>query len=138
MMQTPSLRRRVVALGVIVVVVVLPTVNGLLYLAFRAELLDNLDGVLRERAELVRGEASTRSGSDLASRLTELGLRVTIRSPDGTVYHSAPPSPVVGRNLPRGDPRSGAPAVSRDVPLADGSVATVFANRSGVDDAGRK
>ncbi|MCA1703993.1 MAG: PAS domain-containing sensor histidine kinase, partial [Actinobacteria bacterium] len=122
----------------IVVVVVLASINGLLYLAFRTELLHNLDGVLRERAELVRGEASTRSGSDLATRLTELGLRVTIRSADGTVYHAAPPSPTVGTDLPHGDARSVAPAVSRDVPLTDGSVATVFANRTGVDEAGRK
>ena len=137
-MQTPSLRTRVVVLGVLVVVVVLTSVNGFLYLTFRAQLRSNLDATLGERAELVRAEASTRSGQELATRLTELGLRATVRSPNGTVYRAQPPSPILGNNLPYGDPTSMAPTVSRDVPLPDGSVATVFARKAGIEDAARK
>ena len=137
-MRAPSLRNRVVVLGVIVVVIVVATINGFLYLAFRAALLHNLDDVLRERSHVVLAEASSRSGPDLAARLTELGLRATVRSPDGAVYGAEPPSPSIGRNLPRRDSRPVAPAVSRDVGLPDGSIVRVFANRTGVDDATRK
>ena len=137
-MRAPSLRNRVVVLGVIVVVIVVATINGLLYLAFRSALLHNLDNVLRERSQVVLAEASSRSGPDLAARLTELGLRAAVRSPDGAVYGAEPPSPFMGRNLPRRDSRPVAPAVSRDVGLPDGSIVRVFANRTGVDDATRK
>ena len=137
-MQTPSLRNRVVVLGVIVVAIVVATINGFLYLAFRTALLHNLDNVLRERSQVVLAEANSRSGPDLAARLTELGLRATVRAPDGTVYGAEPPSPFMGRNLPRRDSSPAAPAVSRDVGLPDGSVVRVFANRTGVDDATRK
>ena len=137
-MRAPSLRNRVVAHGVIVVVIVVASINGLLYLAFRAALLHNLDNVLRERSQVVLAEASSRSGPELAARLTELGLRGTVRSPDGAVYGAEPPSPIMGRNVPRRDSRPMAPTVSRDVSLSDGSTVTVFANRTGVDDATRK
>ncbi len=137
-MRTPSLRNRVVLLGVVVVVVVLASVNGFLYLAFRAQLRQNLDETLSERAELVRREAEIRSGPELASRLTELGLRATVRSPDGAVHRAEPPSPLLGRNLPYGSATSMAPTISRDVPLPDGSTATVFARRAGTDDAARQ
>ncbi|HUR22904.1 MAG TPA: PAS domain S-box protein [Acidimicrobiales bacterium] len=137
-MRTPSLRSRVVVLGVIVVVVVLASINGVLYLAFRTELLDNLDVVLQERAELAIAEGGSRSGPELATRLTQLGLRATVRTPDGAVYEAEPPSPRLGRNLADRNPTAITPAVSRDAPLPDGSVVTVYASRAGVDDAGRK
>jgi PAS domain S-box-containing protein len=137
-MRTPSLRKRVVVLGVVVVVVVLASVNGFLYLAFRAQLRQNLDETLRERAELVRREAQQRSGAELTGRLTEMGLRATVRSPDGAVHRAEPPSPLLGNNLPYGGATSTAPTVSRNVPLPDGSVATVFARRAGIDDAARQ
>ncbi len=136
-MRTPSLRNRVVVLGVVVVVVVLASVNGFLYLAFRAQLRQNLDQTLSERSEVVRREAGSRSGPELARRLTELGLRATVVSPDGAVHRAEPPSPIFGNNLPYGGATSMARTVSRDVRLPDGSVATVFARRAGVDDAAR-
>ena len=138
MMRTPSLRNRVVVLGVVVVVVVLASVNGFLYLAFRAQLRQNLDQTLSERAELVRREADGRSGPDLARRLTELGLRATVLSADGAVHRAEPPSPFLGNNLPYGGVASMGPAVSRNVALPDGSIVTVFARRGGIDDAARK
>ncbi|MDQ4070019.1 MAG: PAS domain S-box protein [Actinomycetota bacterium] len=127
-----------VVLGVVVVVVVLASVNGFLYLAFRAQLRQNLDQTLSERAELVRREADGRSGPELARRLTELGLRATVVSPDGAVHRAEPPSPILGNNLPYGGVTSKAPTVSRNVALPDGSTATVFARRAGIDDAARK
>jgi PAS domain S-box-containing protein len=135
-MRTPSLRNRIVLLGVAVVIVVLASVNGFLYLAFRAQLRENLDETLTERAELVRREAQQLAGQELTSRLTEMGLRATVRSPDGAVHRAEPPSPLVGTNLPPG--RGASPTASRDVPLPDGSIATVFARRAGIDDAARQ
>lgn len=126
-MRTPSLRKRVVVLGVVVVVAVLAGVNTFVALTFRAEMLRTLDAVLRERIELVRSAATTRSGPGLAAAFTEIGLRATVRSPDGSVYVSDPASP-----------RSEGSTVSRDVTLSDGSIVTVFASRSRVDDVGRR
>lgn len=137
-MRTPSLRNRIVVLGVAVVIVVLAIVNGLLYLAFRAELHRNLNETLSERAELVRREAQQSSGQELTSRLTEMGLRATVRSPDGAVHRAEPPSPVFGTNLPSPGAASTSAIASRDVSLPDGSVATVFARRAGIDDAARQ
>lgn len=136
-MRTPSLRNRVVVLGVLVVVAVVAGISGFLYFAFRAALLDNLDNVLRGRAELVLSEAGRRSGAELATRLTELGLRAIVRSPDGSQYGAAPPSPFMGAELPRPEATS-ARTVSREVRLPDGSIVTVFASRTAVDDATRK
>jgi len=137
-MHTPSLRNRVVVLGVVVMVVVLVAVNVVLFIAFRAQLLHNLDDVLDERAELVSTEAGHASGADLAARLTELGVPATLRSPDGRSYRAEPPSPLLGRGLPPAASGSTSRAASRDVQLPDGSTATVFARRTGVDDAQRK
>lgn len=136
-MRTPSLRTRMVMVGLTVVVVVVTGVNALLYLTFRVELRQNLAAFLEERAEVVTGAAENRSGPDLAARLTQLGVRAIVRSPDGAVYRADPPSPILGKNLParEGDSDS---FVSRDVRLADGSVVTVFARRTGVDDASHK
>lgn len=134
-MRAPSLRNRVVALGVVVVVVVVVSVNGFLYVVFRAALLHNLDDALRERDELVLREASSRSGEELAARLAELGVRSTVRSPDGSAYGADPASSSMDRRGPRRNSRS---VAFRDVRLPDGSVVTVFANRTRVDDAIRR
>ncbi|MDQ4142442.1 MAG: PAS domain S-box protein [Actinomycetota bacterium] len=138
MMQTPSLERRVVGLGVTVVVVVVAAVDILLYLTFRAQLMENLRELLKVRAEVVRTEAATHSGRELAARLSQLGLRATVRTPDGAVYQSHPPSPVLGPNFASRAAKSESLWVSREVPLANGATATVFAPRTGVDDALRK
>ncbi|MDQ3896187.1 MAG: PAS domain S-box protein [Actinomycetota bacterium] len=136
-MRTPSLRNRVVVLGVLVVAVVVVIVDVTLYLTFRAQLFENLHEVLRERVELVTVEARSHTGADLAQRLIERGVAATIRAPDGTQFAAEPPSPLLGRGLPGGrEPNSS--VVSRTVSLADGSTATVFARRTGVDEAVRK
>ena len=128
-MHTPSLHRRVVALGVVVVVVVLAAVNVLLYLAFRAQLLDQLHETLEERARLIGAEAATRTPEELATRLAELGVRATVRAANGTTYEAMPPSTGVWD--------SSGPLVSGDVALSDGSTVTVFASRTRVDDTAR-
>ncbi len=135
-MRAPPLRRRVILLGVAVVVAVTLAVDVLLYFGFRARLLANLDQVLDERAELVSREASTLDPPALAAELQALGIRAIVTAADGRVYRADPPSPFLGRNLPPDDP--GGPTVGRQVALPKGGSAVVFARRAGVDDALQK
>ena len=135
-MRIPPLRRRVIVLGVAVVVAVTVALDVLLYLGFRNRLLDNLGEVLDERAELVSREAVRLDPPALAAELQALGIRATVTAADGDVYRSEPPSPFLGRNLPPGDP--GGPTVSRQVALPNGGSAVVFARRAGVDEALRE
>ncbi|MCA1675685.1 MAG: PAS domain S-box protein, partial [Actinobacteria bacterium] len=93
--------------------------------------------MLHDRRELVLAEAGGRTGPELAARLTELGLRATVRSPNGSVYEAEPPTPRIGRNLPGRDPTSLPSAVGHEFPVHDGSAVTVYASRAGVDDATR-
>ena len=137
MIRTPSLRRRVVWLGVPAVVVVVLLTEVFLFVSMRSSLLANLNHVLDERARLVAAEAATQGPAALADRLTELGIRATITGPDGTVYRAAPPSPFLGDNLAP-QPSQQGPAITREVPLPGGGTALVFARRSGTDDALRK
>jgi PAS domain S-box-containing protein len=130
-MRTPSLHRRVVAVGVLVVVVVVASVNTMLYLTFRAQMLANLEQVLDERTEVVRSEARRYRGAELAIRLTQLGVGATIRTPDGSVLRAEPP-------LPNSPAAAQTVLVSRDVQLDDGTAVTLFARRGGVDDATRR
>jgi PAS domain S-box-containing protein len=134
-MKTPSLRNRVTLVGVVVLVGVLATLNGLLYLAFRAELFGNLDQVLHDRSRLVRAEAADRSGQELATRLTELGLPATVHMPDGSTYRANPSSPESGGTSGSRDSEPLSSVVSRNVILPGGGHVTVFVNRAGVDDA---
>ena len=135
-MKTPSLRGRVVVAGVAVMAVVLVALDLFLYVNLRSSLTRNLDDLLATRARLAGVEARHRGPEELAHRLTELGLRATVRAPDGTVYRAEPPSPGLGTNLAGAtEPMPGEAQVSRQVPLPDGSSVTVFARRGGVDDA---
>ncbi len=135
-MQTPPLRRRVIVLGVAVVVIVTVALDALLYFGFRARLHANLANVLDERAELVRREAAALDPPALAEELQALGIRATVTAPDGTVYRADPPSPILGGNLPPG--HQDGPTLARRVALPNGARAVVFARGAGVEDALQK
>jgi PAS domain S-box-containing protein len=136
--RTPSLRLRVVAAGVAVVAVVLLAVDAFVYLNLRSSLEQNLDDVLSGRAAIAREEARGRTPPQLASRLTELGLRAIVRAPDGRTFEASPPSPRLGDNLaPTGDDPD-QPPVTRRVDLPDGTQVVVQARRGGVDKALRR
>ena len=137
-MRTPSLRARMVFAGVAVMAVILLALDTFLYVNLRSSLQDNLEDLLAYRAQVVTVEARTRRGQALATRLTMLGLRAVIRTPDGQVFVADPPSPGLDTNLPTSDPQPGDPQVSREVELPDGSDAVVFARRTGVDRALRR
>lgn len=134
-MRTPSLRRRVVGLAVPIVVVVVAAVEMLLYITLRTSLLKNLDQVLAERAQIAQTEARRLEPAALAIRLTELGIRATVRANDGTVYLAEPPSSVLATNI--ASPVAGR-VVSREAALPQGGTVEVYARRAGVDDALRK
>lgn len=137
MIRTPSLGRRLVWLGVAVVVLVVVAMEVFLFLSMRSSLLTNLEHVLDERARLVTAEAAGKEPAELADRLTELGIRATLVAPDGTVHRAEPPSPILGNNLAGSASQQG-PVLTRDVPLPGGGTAVVFARRSGTDNALRK
>ena len=137
-MRTPSLRARVVAAGVGVVATVLIALDLFLYVNLRSNLAANLAHVLDDRAALARSEAEGRSPGELVRRLTELGLRATVRAPDGRVFRAEPPSPRLDRNLAPGGDQPDEPRVTRSVPLPGGGSVVVEARRSGMDDTLRE
>ncbi|MGH9177373.1 MAG: PAS domain-containing sensor histidine kinase [Acidimicrobiales bacterium] len=137
-MRTPSLRARMVFAGVAVMAVILLALDTFLYVNLRSSLQRNLEDLLDDRAGVVRVEARMHRGPALARRLTALGLRAVIRTPDGEVYVADPPSPGLGTDLPTADPSPGDPQVSRVIKLPGGSEAVVFARRGGVDRALRR
>ena len=138
MMRTPSLRTRVVAAGVSVVAVVLGVMDVFLYVNLRWSLEGNLDNVLDDRVAVVHAEAPGRGASELAARLTELGLRATVVGPDGQTYVAAPPSPTLGENLAPAPGDADPAVVTRQVVLPDEITAVVQARRGGMDAALRR
>ncbi len=134
-MRTPSLRLRVTAASLAVLVGVLVGLNVFLYLTLRRTLLHNLSEVLDTRANLVRLEATRTAPENLPDRLTELGIRATITGPDGQVLRAEPPSPFLGGNLPPPGTDVGRNPASRTVALPGGWTVDVFARRTGVESA---
>lgn len=132
MMQTPSLRGRVVLAGAVVGSVVLLGVDLFVWVSLRDRLLDNLAGVLTTRAQLVSEVGVGLTPEELDERLTQLGIPAVIHAPDGDF----PAEPIVRSGaLPPADPLGGstASAIERDVVLGDGTTVTVLASRAGVD-----
>jgi PAS domain S-box-containing protein len=129
--QTPHLGRRVLVVGLAVVVLVLVLVNTFVFLELRAGVDRSLQDLLRERAGLAQSEATRLPPHQLAERLQELGLRAVVHAPDGNVYRANPVSPNLGTNLPPGpdDPDT----ISHRVPLPGGGEVEVFARTSGRD-----
>jgi two-component system OmpR family sensor kinase len=131
MTATPPLGRRVLVVGIGVVVLVLALVDTFVYLELRASLDRSLDELLADRAAIARAEGARLPPEQLAERLQENGLRAVVRAGDGTEYRADPPSPVLGGNVP---PTTGESAVvTRTVPLPDGGEVTVFARTAGRD-----
>lgn len=131
MTATPPLGRRVVLVGLAVVVLVLVLVNTFVFLALRAGLNRSLDEALADRAAIARSQATRLPADELADRLQELGIGAVVRASDGTTYRADPPSPEVGETLPAGE--GDADVASRVVPLPDGGEVEVFARTAGRD-----
>lgn len=136
-MRTPSLRARVVASGVAVVVVVLVGLDVFLYVNLRTSLLGNLEEVLDTRAQVVRAEAAGLNAPEAAEVLGRIGLEAVVRKPDGTTYRAQPVWPGLSDDVA---PRGGAEEnlLSRRVALAQGVTVDVSVRRSDVDVALRR
>lgn len=132
MMQTPSLRGRVVLAGAVIGSVVLLGVDLFVWVSLRDRLLDNLAAVLTTRAQLVSEVGVGLTPEELDERLTQLGIPAVIHAPGGDF----PADPIVRSGaLPPADPLGGstASAIEREVVLGDGTTVTVLASRAGVD-----
>lgn len=137
-MRTVSLRRRVVALGVAVVALILVGLDVFVYLSLRQRLLDNLEDLLAERAALAQRLAPALTPEELVARLDGSGVSVTVRRPDGSAARSefddvgvpegtSPPSPPPSKN-----------EVARRLSLPDGEVVELSVSRAGVDQTLRR
>lgn len=126
-MYTPSLGRRVVVAGVAVVAVLGLGLDALLYVSVRSSLMAGIDRDLDRDAALVRDETLRVDAAALPLRLSEVGVRATIRGADGTVATAQPmPGPPDG------------PVAVRTVELPGDRTAVVAVSRAEVDRALRR
>lgn len=138
-MNTPSLRRRVIVAGVTVTAIGLFVASAAVAVLYRQAMLQQLDQVLDERAQLVTAAADDEPDlADLADDLDRRGLRVTLTAPDGITFTTDPQVPRVGGNLPAAGSRQPATLVTRTIDLQGGATATISASRDGIDDALRR
>jgi len=118
--RTPSLARRVVAIGVGVVTVLALGLDALLYLSVRSVASDRTEARFDSQAALVgavvRIEDAAPNAADLIGRLGGLGVEASVQAGRGPVLRSYPP-------------RSGGTTrlVSREIPAAHGLKIVVFA-----------
>lgn len=116
-MRTPSLSRRVVAVGVGVVAVLALGLDALLYLSVRSVAADRTGAALDNQVALanaaVRAEGPDPSATALVGRLSELEVNATVRVGDGPVLRTG----VTG----------GAGLTSRELDIAPGTLVRVFA-----------
>lgn len=137
-MRTPSLQTRLIAAGVAVVVVVLVALDAFVYVNLRSNLLHNLEEVLDTRARLVRAEAGRLEPAELATFLSQLGLRAEVRGPEGRIYRADPLWRGIGDDLPPPGGEGDQDLVFRKVRLPRGGTAVLSVPRSGVDRALRR
>lgn len=121
-MHTPSLGRRIVAAGTAMVAVLGLSLDALLFFSLRSTLNAGIDRDLGRDAALVASEALRAGQADLPSRLAELGVRATIREPDGSL----------AARQPTLEPLDGAVSV-RTVELPGGRKAEVAISRARAD-----
>lgn len=108
-MRTPSLTRRVVAVGVAVVALLAVGLDVLVYLSVRSVAIDRTHAVFESHTALidavVRTEDPTPSAEELVVRLGGLGVEATVQDGDGPVLRSRPaqaeePTRLVSRKIP--------------------------------------
>ncbi|CAN5382789.1 MAG: hypothetical protein ACR2JP_05625 [Acidimicrobiia bacterium] len=82
-MRTVSLRARVVVAGVAVVALVVAGLDVFVYASMRDRLLDNLEALLDDRAELVVELSGALDDRELVERLAGSGVTATVEGPEG-------------------------------------------------------
>ena len=139
MIETPSLRTRVMVVTIGVVVLLVVVLEALVYLSLRDRLNDSLDDVLATRAALVQRLArDTADVDELRADLSELGLPAILRAADGTVLRSEPAARRLDEVLPGiseegAEIAQGAAVETMTVDLPDGATAEVVVSRGAVD-----
>ena len=119
-MRTPSLSRRVVITGVVVLAVLALALDALVYLTLRTSVRSNLESDLDREASLVQDTARIVGAEALPGRLAQLGVRAVVREPDGR------PTPGQAVASFDGDDE----VAVRTVPLPGGRTAEVAASRT--------
>ena len=117
-MRTPSLTRRVVTVGMGVVVGLVLGLDVLLYLSVRSVANDRTEAAFKSHSALVTavtGGDLAPNAEKLVGRFAGLGVEATVQAGDGPVVRSRPA-------------RSGGPTrlVSREVPVAGGLKVVLF------------
>ena len=91
MIETPSLRTRVLVVTAGVVLLLVVALDLFVYLSLRDRLEDTLDEVLAARVDLVEGVAETTATLvELDRELERRGIPAVVRTPTGEVVTSAP------------------------------------------------
>lgn len=131
-----TIRGRIVAIGAAVVAVVLIATSAHVYYSVQRALEDDLRAVMADRLELVTEVSTTHSPEDLAAALSRLGIRATVRMPDGSSFDTTGVARV-GANLPASGSESLA-TFSETLALEDGTEIEVRISRAGVDQTLRR
>ncbi len=111
-LQTPSLRRRVTLVVVLLLAVMLAVLGVTTDLVLRNRLEGQLEQRMLDRAQVGVALADQVEPSELARRLEGNGISVWISTADGTSYTAGPP-PVAGPGGRSGGPGQGATAGSK-------------------------
>lgn len=120
MIETPSLRTRVMLLTIAVVVVLVVALDLFVWFSLRDRLDDTLFEVLDARVALVgRLAEEVDGGEELEAELVELGVPARVTTPDET------PPPAVDEAAERTE--------RRVLELRDGTIVEVFVSRAGAD-----
>lgn len=127
-----SLRRRVAVGGFLLISILVLALDVFVYLSLRDALYGNLSRTVHARAQLAAELGADLEPDDLRRRLSALGLRADITTPDGEVLRA---QPVVTRfdALPPAGRRTDAGSLTRTVTLSNGGRVTVHASRGGVE-----
>jgi len=92
-MRTVSLRARVVVAGVAVVALVVAGLDVFVYASMQDRLLDNLEALLDDRAELVVELSGALDDRELVERLAGSGVTATVEGPEGRRVRAERPIP---------------------------------------------
>lgn len=126
-MHTPSLGRRVVVGGVAAVTALGLCLDFLLYVSLRSSLTAEVDRDLARATALVVAESARTDAGQLADKLADLGVQVTLRAPSGRAVPRRVPGPFTGQ-----------PVATRPLRLAGGYTGRVAVPRASADRAMRR